>query len=194
MQEFWFYIKLGFWHVLDILAYDHILFLVALTIPFTFKRWKTILLLATLFTVAHCTSLALSVYEVLVMNTGLVEFLIPITIWLTAIFNIIYVSPLARKGGIVLHLIAASFFGLIHGFGFSKYFIMLMSEEEDKLTPLLGFATGIELSQVVIILMVLFFAHLLQSILGLRRSLIIVGSSILILLITIPMLIETFPW
>ncbi|MGI9550163.1 MAG: HupE/UreJ family protein [Aurantibacter sp.] len=194
MQDFWFYTKLGFWHVLDSSAYDHILFLTALALPFTFRRWKPILLLATLFTIAHCTSLALSVYGLLVMETDLIEFLIPITICLTAIFNIIYVSVVDGKGSILLHLLAAIFFGLIHGFGFSNYFRMLMAEETDKLTPLLGFATGIEFSQVAIILAVLFLAYFFQSILKLRRSLFIIGVSILLLLITIPMLIETFPW
>lgn len=194
MQDFWFYTKLGFWHVLDISAYDHILFLAALTIPFTVRRWKTILLLATLFTIAHCTSLALSVYEVLVMDTTLVEFLIPITICLTALFNLIYTSSDQGNKSLVLHVLAAIFFGLIHGFGFSNYFRMLMAEETDKLTPLLGFATGIEFSQGIIILVVLFLAYLIQSILKVRQANFIVGFSILILLITIPMLVETFPW
>lgn len=185
---------MGFWHVFDISAYDHILFLIALTIPFTFKRWKTILLLATLFTIAHCTSLALSVYDVLLMDTALVEFLIPITICLTAIFNIIYMITIDGKGNIFLHVLAASFFGLIHGFGFSNYFRMLLAEEADKFSPLLGFATGIEFSQVVIILMVLFLAYFIQSVLKVRPFFFIIGASILIVLITIPMLIETFPW
>lgn len=194
MQDFWFYTKLGFWHVLDISAYDHILFLVALTIPFTYKRWRSVLLLATLFTIAHCTSLALSVYGVLVIDTTLIEFLIPITICLTVIFDLIYTRSREENKSLLLHILAAIFFGLIHGFGFSNYFGMLMAEETDKLTPLLGFATGIEFSQGVIILVVLFLVHLIQSILKVRQSFFIIGASILLLLITIPMLIETFPW
>ncbi|MRI00949.1 HupE/UreJ family protein [Kriegella sp. EG-1] len=194
MENFWFYIKLGFWHVLDFSAYDHILFLAALTVPFLFKSWKSVLLMATLFTIAHCTSLALSVYGVVAMDTTLIEFLIPVTICLTTIFNIIYSKLKDGEGSFLLHYLAAGFFGLIHGFGFSNYFRMLMAEETDKLTSLLGFATGIEFSQIVIILAVLWVAHLVQNIFHVERNFYIIGTSVLLFLVTIPMLFETFPW
>lgn len=194
MEIFWFNIKLGFWHVLDFSAYDHILFLAALTIPFTFKNWKAVLLLATLFTVAHCTSLALSVYGILVMDTDLIEFLIPITICLTAVFNIIYAKALNGRRTLFLHILAAVFFGSIHGFGFSNYFRMLVAEETDKLTSLLGFATGIEFSQIVIIIVVLSATYFVQSILQVQRVLFVVWASILLFLFTIPMLVQAFPW
>jgi len=193
MQEFWFYIKLGLDHVLDFGAYDHILFLSALAVPFTFKQWKRVLLLATIFTVAHCTSLALSVYEVATVDVGLIEFLISVTILLTALFNFAYVYKEALDVGIFLHVLATAFFGLIHGFGFSNYFKMLMAEEEDKITPLLGFATGIELSQVTIILMVLTIAFLVLDLLKVKKKIFIAVASILIIAITIPLFIATFP-
>ncbi len=194
MTDFWFYIKLGFEHVLDLGAYDHILFLTALAVPFTFKSWKKVVILATIFTVAHCTSLALSAYDVLKVDVGLIEFLIPVTIALTALFNIYRVLKSKGNTGIYFTGLATAFFGLIHGFGFSNYFNMLMAEEEQKLTPLLGFATGIELSQVAIILLVLLLAWLVQDILGLKKDYFILGTSILIVMVTIPMLIDTFPF
>lgn len=194
MELFWFYIKLGFWHVLDFSAYDHILFLAALTIPFTFKKWKVVLLLATLFTIAHCTSLALAVFGIVVMDVALIEFLIPITICLTAVFNIIYVKAIDGKATLFLHILAAIFFGLIHGFGFSNYFGMLVAEETDKLTSLLGFATGIEFSQIAIILMVLTVAFVVQSVMKVNKSFFIIAASILLFLVTIPMVIAAFPW
>lgn len=194
MNDFWFYIKLGFEHVLDLGAYDHILFLAALAIPFSFKQWKQVVVLATIFTVAHCTSLALSAYDVLKVDVGLIEFLIPVTIALTALFNIYRVLKNEGNTGIFFTGLATAFFGLIHGFGFSNYFNMLMAEEEEKLSPLLGFATGIEFSQVAIIMVVLLLAWLLQDILGLKKKYFVLGSSILIVLITIPMLMDTFPF
>lgn len=194
MTDFWFYIKLGFEHVLDLGAYDHILFLTVLAVPFAFKSWKKVVILATIFTVAHCTSLALSAYDVLKVDVGLIEFLIPVTIALTALFNIYRVLKSKGNTGIYFTGLATAFFGLIHGFGFSNYFNMLMAEEEQKLTPLLGFATGIELSQVAIILMVLLLAWLVQDILGLKKDYFILGTSILIVMVTIPMLIDTFPF
>ena len=188
-----FYIKLGLNHVLDFGAYDHILFLSALTVPFTFRNWKRVLVLATIFTVAHCTSLALSVYDVVTMDIGLIEFLIPVTILLTALFNFAYVYKESLNVGIFLHILATAFFGLIHGFGFSNYFKMLMAEEEDKITPLLGFATGIELSQVTIILIVLAISYVILELLKAKRWIFIAIASILIIAITIPLLIATFP-
>ncbi len=193
MQDFWFYIQLGLEHVLDLGAYDHILFLAALAVPFTFKQWKQVVILATIFTIAHCTSLAFSVYDVFSVDVVLIEFLIPVTIALTALFNFLRIFKKERTTGIYFQALATAFFGLIHGFGFSNYFNMLMAEEENKLGPLLGFATGIELSQVTIILMVLAVAYLFQEILKLKQVIFIGVTSILILLITIPMLMATFP-
>lgn len=193
MQDFWFYTKLGLDHVLDFAAYDHILFLSALAIPFTFKNWKQVLLLATIFTIAHCTSLALSAYGILSIDVALIEFLIPVTIALTAILNFFRIFRKEHVTGIYFHSLATAFFGLIHGFGFSNYFNLLMAEEENKILPLLGFATGIELSQILIILLVLLVAYLVQVVLKVKQSIFIGVMSILILLITIPMLIDTFP-
>ncbi|MBD0779362.1 HupE/UreJ family protein [Maribacter sp. ANRC-HE7] len=194
MSNFWFYIALGLNHVLDFSAYDHILFLTALSLPFTFKNWKKVLVLATVFTIAHCTSLGLSVYEVVVMDSGLIEFLIPVTILSTAIFNLVYLKSKAKEKSIVLHILATAFFGLIHGFGFSNYFKMLMAGEEEKLSPLLGFAAGIELSQVLIVMAVLALAFIIQSFFKVKQAIFVTGASILIILITIPMLVATFPW
>ncbi|AKA35146.1 HupE/UreJ family protein [Flagellimonas lutaonensis] len=196
MQDFWFYIKLGFNHVLDLGAYDHILFLAALAVPFAFKSWKQVVVLATIFTITHCVSLALSVYGVATVDVGLIEFLIPITIAAAAIFNGFYIVNEKNRVeiGFYFHCLVTAFFGLIHGFGFSNYFKMLMAEEEEKVGPLLGFATGIELSQVAIILMVLLLAFVLQDVLKVKKRIFIALASILILLITIPMLIETFPF
>jgi len=194
MQDFYFYIKLGLNHVLDFAAYDHILFLIALALPFTFRSWKKVVLLVTIFTIAHCFSLFLSVYGILVMDVGLIEFLIPVTILGTAVFNLIYVKSTFENRSLGLHIFATTFFGLIHGFGFSNYFNMLMAEEEEKLGALLGFATGIEIAQVLIVFMVLAVSYVFLSVLKIKSRLFVLIASILIILITIPMLIATFPW
>lgn len=194
MENFWFYLKMGLNHVLDLGAYDHILFLSALAIPFTFKSWKKVLVLATVFTVTHCLSLMLSVYEIVVMDVSLIEFLIPVTIFLTAIFNVLYQKMLEGSKSIGLHMIATAFFGLVHGFGFSNYFKMLVSGEDEKVTPLVGFASGIELSQVTIVMMVLILAYFVQTILKVKQPIFVWVASSIVLLITIPLLYQTFPW
>ncbi|MFX0555886.1 HupE/UreJ family protein [Maribacter sp. CXY002] len=193
MKEYLFYLKLGLNHVLDFGAYDHILFLTALAIPFSFKAWKKVVLLATVFTITHCLSLMLSVYEIVGMDVSLIEFLIPVTIFLTAIFNILYHKMLQTHKTIALHVLATAFFGLIHGFGFSNYFKMLVSGEEEKVLPLIGFASGIEVSQILIVLLVLSLSFGLQTAVKVKPAHFIWGASILVLLITIPLLYQTFP-
>lgn len=194
MENFWFYLKLGLEHVLDFSAYDHILFLAVLTIPFTFKSWRKVVVLATIFTITHCLSLALSAFKILEVDVSLIEFLIPVTIFLTAIFNLVHFQSKEEQKSMLWHGIATALFGLIHGFGFSNYFKMLMAEETDIITPLLGFAAGIELSQLTIVLTMLVVAYLVQSLARVKQSLFIIIASILVLLITIPMLIDTFPF
>jgi glucose uptake protein GlcU len=127
------------------------------------------------------------------VDTSWIEFLIPVTIILTALFDLFYTQKDAGEMGMYLHVLATAFFGLIHGFGFSNYFNMLMATSEQKLVPLLGFATGIEVSQVIIILAILLLAFLLQRGLHIKRIPFIIAGTIIVALITIPMLVETFP-
>ena len=193
MEEFWFYVQLGYNHVIDPGAYDHVLFLCALAIPFTFKGWKKLLLLATVFTVAHCTSLGLSAYNILNLDTQFIEFLIPLTIVFTAIFNIFFQTTGPLKLRVYMHVLATAFFGLIHGFGFSNYFNMLMAEEAEKIVPLLGFAGGIEISQLLILLVILLITSTLTVYLKLKQSYFVIIGSLIVVIITIPLLIKSFP-
>ena len=194
MEEFWFYTQLGLDHVLDSNAYDHILFLSALAIPFTFKNWVNVLWLATIFTVSHCLSLALSAFEIVTVDVSLIEFLIPVTILLTALYNILKLRKRTAHKSILWHMIATAFFGLVHGFGFSNYFKMLVADLEEKITPLVGFALGIELSQVIIVIIVLTLAYICQVVLKVKQSTFITVTSICVILITIPLLYNAFPW
>jgi hypothetical protein len=194
MGDFWFYIELGLGHVLDLRAYDHILFLTALAIPFTFRLWKRILTLVTIFTVAHCFSLTLSVYDLLQLDEGLIEFLIPITILITALFNVKDALKRISNLNFLIQISATAFFGLIHGLGFSNYFKMLIAGQSEKATPLLGFATGIEIAQVVIIMGVLLLALLMESGLKIKKQHFILVTSIGVILITIPMIFNTWPF
>ena len=194
MDDVFFYMQLGLHHVLDFSAYDHILFLAALALPFTFKDWKKVVLLATFFTIAHCTSLLLSVYGIVVMDVGLIEFLIPVTILSIVLFNFLYRKAAKQDKSILLHVGATLFFGLIHGFGFSNYFNMLLAEEEEKFSSLLSFALGIEFSQVILVLSMLFLAYVFLSWFKVKPEVYTYVGSSIIFLIAIPMLINTFPW
>lgn len=161
MENFWMYGELGFLHVLDPQGYDHVLFLAALALPFTYRHWKRVFWLATLFTVSHCLSLALAAYGVVDADAGWVEFLIPVTILLTALFNLFLTGAgPERHAAFRVHLVSTGLFGLIHGLGFSNYFRMLMTGESEKTGPLLGFALGIEAAQLLVLVAVLGITYL----------------------------------
>ena len=156
MSEFLVYFNIGLKHVLDSAAYDHILFLMALVVPYAFKDWKKVLVLVTLFTLGHTLALLLSVFEVLQIKAQLVEFLIPITILITAAYHLIMAGKPAKKERISFEVVVTAFFGIIHGLGFSNYFkSILPGNATDKLLPLMEFAIGIEGAQLVVVLAVL---------------------------------------
>lgn len=180
MNDFILYFKMGLFHVLDIRAYDHILFLIVLAVVYEFKQWKKVLWLITLFTIGHSITLALSTYGILNINAKLVEFLIPLTIFITGLMNVLTAKK-ASVGKENQNLFFALFFGLIHGLGFSNYFKGAVGRNEDKLIPLLEFALGVEAAQIIIVFLILIFGTLIQSIFGVnRRDWILVASSIVI--------------
>jgi hypothetical protein len=195
MSEFWVYFQIGLHHVLDIQAYDHVLFLMALVIPFTFKDWKKIILSVTLFTLGHTTALVFSVYKILVVKASFIEFLIPITILLTAIYNLASIGKSNKKGSINWVFLITLFFGIIHGFGFSNYFNTLLGgSSNSKLVPLLEFALGIEAAQLTVVLAVLVLAYIVQTVFKYsRRDSILVGSAFIVGVV-LPMIIESEIW
>ncbi|BDB51943.1 HupE/UreJ family protein [Flavobacterium ammonificans] len=195
MSEFWVYFQIGLHHVLDIQAYDHVLFLMALVIPFTFKDWKKIILSVTLFTLGHTTALVFSVYKILGVKASFIEFLIPITILLTAIYNLASIGKSNKKGKINWVFLITLFFGIIHGFGFSNYFNTLLGgSSNSKLVPLLEFALGIEAAQLSVVLAVLVLAYIVQTVFKYsRRDWILVGSAFIVGVV-LPMIIESVIW
>ena len=184
---------MGLKHVLDFSAYDHILFLAALSVVFTIKQWKKVLWLVTLFTVGHSVTLALSAYNILNIDVALIEFLIPVTIFLTAVFNIINAIRNTENSNDI-NLIFALFFGLIHGLGFSNYFRMMIGKEENKLMPLIEFALGIELAQVIIVLAILTIGYVFQQYIKLKKQYWVIATSIFILFISAKMMWERVFW
>lgn len=195
MSEFWIYFNTGLRHVLDINAYDHVLFLIALTIPYAFKDWKRVLLLVTLFTVGHTMSLLLSAYGFVQIKVNLVEFLIPITILITAVFHLFTAGKNSKKESISFIAIVTLFFGIIHGLGFSNYFnTILPGNSSDKLLPLLEFALGIEAAQIIVVLIVLILSYIVQTVFRFsKRDWTLVMSSFVIGVV-IPMVIESEIW
>ena len=171
---------MGLNHVLDFSAYDHILFLIVLAVVFSFNQFKKVFWLVTLFTIGHSITLALSAYGILKIRMDLIEFLIPVTIFITGIVNV-FTAKKSSAGKQNTNLIFAMFFGLIHGLGFSSYFRMMVGKEDNKLITLLEFALGIEAAQIIIVLGILIIGTLLQHFFRVtKRDWILVCSSIVI--------------
>lgn len=192
MSDFWLYLKLGLEHVLDFKAYDHILFIIVLCAAYSFSSWKRLLLLVTLFTVGHTTSLLLAHYKVVAVSNVYVEFLIPITILVAALYNIITSKKTDRPKKNMLFYGITIFFGLIHGFGFARYYNMI--SDGSDITPLLEFTLGIELAQIIIVLITLFIAFIIYGAFRLnKRDWILMVSSVVIGMV-IPMLANSWPF
>lgn len=194
MDNFIFFLKEGLYHVLNWDAYDHILFLIALAVVYDFKNWKKVLWLITLFTIGHTITLFLAAYKIIAVNTNLVEFLIPVTILITALFNIFYAKSASKNTKTNTNLIFALFFGLIHGLGFSGYFKILIGKSSSKLLPLLEFALGIEIAQIIIVFVILVVGFIFQTFFRFsKRDWILIISSIVIGAV-LPMLKNTIFW
>lgn len=181
MDTFWLYFKQGLFHVLDWQAYDHILFLIVLTVPYLFSNWKRLLGLVTVFTVGHTLALALAAYDVISVKSSWIELLIPITILVTALFNVFTAGKSAKKEKVGIYVITTLFFGLIHGLGFSTYFNMMTTNTSHKFLPLIEFTLGIEVAQIAIVLCVLIVSFLGQSLLRFSlRDWVLVISAVVI--------------
>jgi len=195
MSDFELYFSLGLDHIADINAYDHILFLVALCAVYKLKDWKNVLVLVTAFTIGHSITLALSTLNIIVFSPNIIEKLIPITIMLTALLNIVW----SRRGAsnqfsteilddnsfqeakeiettdngklsqLVKYGIALSF-GFIHGMGFSNYLKeLLMGMDSGIVLPLFSFNLGVEAGQICIVLIILAISYIAMNIIKIKQ-------------------------
>ncbi len=161
MPSFFVYLRLGFEHLLDLQGYDHIFFLAVLCAGCSLARWRELLVLITAFTLGHSVSLAMATLRLVRVDTGLVEFLIPVTIVATAVANLAGMRSGSgrRRAPIIpqppgaasrrIRYATALIFGVIHGLGFSSFLRLALGEDRSLLVPLLSFNVGLELAQIV---------------------------------------------
>lgn len=151
------YIQLGFHHIFDFKAYDHMLFLLALSAIYTLGNWRKVIVLVTSFTIGHSITLVLATFNIIQFDTDLIEFLIPVTILLTCITNFFKLKGAAGKQPTILslHNLMALFFGLIHGMGFSNFLKAMLGRSGSIWQQLLAFNIGIELGQLLIVAILL---------------------------------------
>jgi hypothetical protein len=150
MSELTTYMQLGFGHIVNREALDHILFLLALAAIYRWQDWRDALWVITAFTVGHSITLVLAATGALVLPIRWIEFLIPITIVMTAGSNVLNHArahagrPTRWRAGF------AGLFGLVHGAGFAEYLQSLFMDH--IVVPLFGFNVGIELGQIVVLM------------------------------------------
>ena len=191
LENFWFNVQYGINHVLDINGYDHVLFLIVLAVPYLFKDWKRVFILVSTFTLGHTLSLVLAAYGIESVNSKLVEFLIPITILITSIYNVFTASKKDKSNKLGVLFFSTLFFGLVHGLGFAREFKMFAGQSENKLELLIEFALGIEIAQIIVVFVVLFISFLCQTIFRFsRRDWVMVISAIVVGLV-IPMIVQS---
>lgn len=162
MNDFVFFLREGLYHITDIRGYDHILFVAALCLPYLVSDWKKVLVLVTAFTIGHSVTLALSIYNKILISSAWIEFLIPVTIMITAIQNI-WVKKFDFKKASWRYG-AALVFGLIHGMGFSNYLRSMMGKNEQIISQLLAFNIGLEIGQLLIVLAVMLLGFIFVNI------------------------------
>lgn len=167
MNTFSLYFELGYKHILDINGVDHILFIISLCSVFLLRDWKRVLILVTAFTVGHSITLALAVFDIVRIKSEIIEFLIPVTIFITAFINLFKKQP-AQSQSVQLNYIFALFFGLIHGLGFSNYLKALLGKQSIG-EQLLAFNLGIEAGQILIVSIFLLITFIFISICNVNR-------------------------
>lgn len=167
MQDLGFYFRIGWEHIISKDALDHQLFIAALAAIYLLKDWKQVLILVTAFTIGHSLTLALSVMNIISVPAKWVEFLIPLTIVITAISNL-FQKEFSRRS-IRINYFLALFFGLIHGLGFANTIRFILADDQSLGWSLFGFNVGLEVGQIVVVSIILLLAYLVVNVFKANR-------------------------
>ena len=185
------YLKLGMDHILDPNGYDHILFVTVLCSLYSPEEWKKLVILVTAFTLGHSLTLGLAAFEVVSFSSDVVEILIPVTIILTGLYNIIMtLTPKYVIGNFHINYILAAGFGLIHGLGFSTFFKAIMGRTEEITRPLFAFNIGVEAGQLIIVALILMIGYILLNIIKLKKPYWTLSISLLSIIVASHLLLQ----
>lgn len=192
MQDFIFYLKLGWEHIISLDALDHQLFVLALIAIYSYTDWKKILILVTAFTIGHSITLALSILDIVRVSSKWVEFLIPVTIVLTSLGNILMKN---KKNDLMkMNYYLALIFGLIHGMGFANTARVMIAKSQSIFFPLLGFNIGLELGQIVIVFAILIILFISLKIFRVNKKDWILFVSSGVFALSLKMALERIPF
>lgn len=192
LQDFIFYFKLGWEHIISLDALDHQLFILALVAVYSYRNIKQVLILVTAFTIGHSLTLLLSVLDVIRFNSKYVEFLIPVTIVITALSNL-FKKNYSKKAINVNYFLALGF-GLIHGMGFANSIRMMLSKDENLGWGLFGFNIGLEAGQIFIVIIVLLITFIIFNFTKIRRPSWVLFISAAVFSLALKMALERLPF
>jgi hypothetical protein len=168
MNDFWLWFTTGLHHILDWKGYDHICYIISLTVLFSLSEWKKLLILVTAFTIGHSLTLALSTFQIISLPSKMIECLIPLTILSTCAYNIYTRNK--KISSLTFNYIAALVFGFIHGMGFSYLLRSLLGKAQNIVAPLLAFNIGLEAGQLLIVAGVLIIFLVLNSVFKIAKK------------------------
>ena len=191
MRDFGFYFRLGWEHIISANALDHQLFIAALAAIYLVQDWRQVLILVTAFTIGHSLTLALSVLDIVRFPSKWVEFLIPVTIVTTAFSNLFQKKFTSRS--VSINYFLALFFGLIHGMGFANTLRFILAKDQNLGWGLLGFNLGLEVGQIVVVMIVLLIAHVMVNLIRIKRKEWVIFLSALVLGLAFKIAVERIP-
>lgn len=190
-EDFIFYFRSGWDHILSKDALDHLFFITVLAVVYRFAQWKQLLVLVTAFTVGHALTLFLSAMDLFQLRDAWVEFAIPCTIVLSALANL---RKAAGQGSDKLQYAIALVFGLVHGMGYANTIRFMLSKEQSLLWSLFSFNVGLEVGQIfVVLLMLLASIAVIRTGFFNRREWVLVYSA-LVMGLAIQIVIERNPF
>lgn len=192
MSDFSIFFVTGIEHITDINGIDHILFIAALCLRYALADWKKLLVLVTAFTVGHSITLALSTLNMVHFSRDWTEFLIAATILFTACNNL-WVKDFQFKRRTPVIYFLALFFGLIHGLGFSSLLKSMLGKDTNIVWQLLAFNLGLEVGQILIVLVILLVSFIFVYILRFNRRELLVFVSGAIAAMALQMMIARIP-
>jgi hypothetical protein len=191
MNDFGFYFKIGWEHIINIEALDHIFFIAALAAVYMLKDWKQVLVLVTAFTLGHTITLVLSSLELVEVSSTWVEFLVPCTIIFTALSNLFLKNFSSRA--IRINYFLALFFGLIHGLAFANTLRMIISQDQSFALSMFSFSVGLELGQILIVLLILLLAEISVGLWKLTRREWVIFLSSAVMALAVEMATQRWP-
>jgi hypothetical protein len=193
MDSIGIYFQIGFRHILNWGALDHILFIIVLSLRYQFSDWKKLLFLITAFTIGHTTTLGLVVFNIVQISRNWVEFLIPITIVCTAFSNVL-VKKFVFKSKLPIIYFFTLLFGFIHGLGFSNDLKSLIGSGDGIVLKLLSANIGIEAAQIIFVTAILVITAICLNIFKINRREYVLFVSSVIFGLALKMAFERIPW